>query len=110
MVKNMYTYIMANERPTLYAGVTNNLINRVEQHKQELIDGFTKRYHLHKLVYYDMIEGQEQAIIREKRIKDMDRKDKLKMIKKFNPGFKDLYGEIKEGIFRVSETILDKPE
>ncbi len=85
---------MANNRPTLYTGVTNNLVRRVWQHKKELIDGFTKKYHLHKLVYYEIVEGEVQAIIREKQIKDMDRIDKLNMIKKFNPELKDLYQTI----------------
>jgi putative endonuclease len=87
----MYVYIMANNRPTLYTGVSGDLIKRVWQHKQELAEGFTKKYHLHNLVYYEMIEGQLQAIIREKQIKDMNRIDKLNMIRKFNPDFIDLY-------------------
>jgi len=91
MPKVMYVYIMANKRPTLYTGVTDNLINRVYTHKYELIDGFTKRYHLHDLVYYEVIDGQLQAIIREKQIKDMNRSEKLEMIRQFNPLFKDLY-------------------
>ena len=94
MAKVMYVYIMANNRPTLYTGVTNNLIRRVYEHKNELADGFTKKYHLHNLVYYEIIDGQLQSIIREKQIKDMDRTNKLNMIKNFNPSFKDLYYEI----------------
>lgn len=99
MPKKMYVYIMANSRPTLYTGVTNDLVRRVYEHKQGLIEGFTKKYHLHKLVYYEVLEGQLEAIIREKQIKDMDRTDKVGMIKRFNPNFSDLY-----------ERILDKPE
>ncbi len=90
----MYTYIMANERPTLYTGVTNNVITRAYQHRNDMVDGFTKRYKLHKLVYYEVCEGQMEAIVREKQIKDMNRKEKLEMINKFNPNFKDLYPEI----------------
>lgn len=90
----MYVYIMANSRPTLYVGVTNNLIRRVYEHKEELVDGFTKKYHLHKLVYYEIIKGQMEAIIREKQIKDMNRIDKLQMIKEFNCNFEDLYKDL----------------
>ena len=85
---------MANERPTLYTGVTNNLIRRVWEHKNNLVKGFTKRYNLHKLVYYEVFDTIEQAIIREKQIKDMNRKVKLEMIGKFNPEFKDLYNSL----------------
>ena len=90
---------MANNRPTLYAGVTNNLIKRVYEHKNNLVKGFTSKYNLHKLVYYEYFDTIEQAIIREKQIKDLNRIDKLNLIQKFNPTFKDLY-----------DRILDKPE
>jgi len=90
---------MANERPTLYTGVTNNLIKRVHQHKHKVGSWFTSTYTLSKLVYYEYCESIEQAIIREKQIKDMNRKEKLTMIKKFNSELKDLYFQI-----------LDRPE
>ena len=63
----MYVYVMANARqtrPTLYTGVTNNLARRVEEHKQESIAGFTKKHHLHDLVYYELAEGSLNAIVR----------------------------------------------
>ncbi|MBI2196196.1 GIY-YIG nuclease family protein [Candidatus Daviesbacteria bacterium] len=90
----MYVYIMANSRPTIYTGVTSDLIRRVYEHKQGFIEGFTKKYHLYKLIYYEVVEGQMEAIIREKQIKDMNRVEKLEMIKKFNPDFQDLYPQI----------------
>jgi len=94
MKKGGYIYIMANLRPTLYAGVTNDLVRRVYQHKNNLVEGFTSKYNLHKLVYYETFNTVEQAIIREKQIKDMNRLDKLEMIRKFNPKLEDLYNKI----------------
>ena len=90
---------MANDRPTLYTGVTSNLVKRVYEHKNNLVEGFTAKYNIHKLVYYEVFDTIEQAIIKEKQIKDMNREDKLEMIRKFNHTFKDLYNQI-----------LDKPE
>ncbi len=87
---------MANERPTLYTGMTNNLVKRVWQHKNELADGFTKKYHLHKLVYYEAFNTAMEAIIREKQIKDMNRDQKLRMIKERNPTMSDLYDEMRQ--------------
>jgi len=89
---------MANNRPTLYVGVTSDLIKRVYEHKNNLILGFTAKYLCHKLVYYEVFEFIEQAIIREKQIKDLNREDKLRLIRKTNPTMKDL-----------SYTILDAP-
>ena len=94
MTKHGFVYIMANDRPTLYTGVTNNLVRRAYEHKSDKGSYFTLKYQLHKLVYYEILENIELAIIREKQIKDMNRKDKIEMIKKFNPDFKDLYGKI----------------
>lgn len=87
---------MANNRPTLYAGVTNNLVKRVYEHKNNLNEGFTSKYKLHSLVYYEALPSIELAIIREKQIKDMNRDDKIKLITKFNPNFEDLYNKIIE--------------
>lgn len=99
MSKQGFVYIMANDRPTLYTGVSSNLVQRIYQHKNNLVDGFTKKYQLHKLVYFEVLDTIQAAIIREKQIKDMNRNEKLEMIKKFNPTFEDLCGKI-----------LDKPE
>lgn len=85
---------MSNIRQTLYTGVTNDLIRRVYEHKNNLIEGFTKRHNLHLLVYYEYFDTIEQAIIREKQIKDMNRSDKLEMIRQLNPAFEDLYSKI----------------
>ncbi len=89
-----YVYIMSNDRPTLYVGVTSNLIKRVYEHKSHAVAGFTAKYNLCKLVYYEVHDTIKEAIIREKQIKDMNRSDKLDMIRKMNPEFKDLYDQI----------------
>lgn len=85
---------MANYRPTLYTGVTNNLVRRVFEHKIGKGGYFTSKYFLDKLVYFESLDTIELAIIREKQIKDMDRADKIEMIKKLNPNFEDLYEKI----------------
>ncbi len=94
MSKQMFVYIMANIRPTLYTGVTNNLIRRVFEHKNKMLKGFTHEYALNKLVYYEVVSGQREAIIREKQIKNMSREEKLNMIRNFNPKWDDLYGSL----------------
>lgn len=82
---------MTNNRPTPYTGVTNDLVRRVYEHKNHLMGGFSSKYNLNKLVYYEICGTIEEAIMREKQIKDMDRKDKLEMIRRFNPTLQDLY-------------------
>ena len=82
---------MSNDKETLYTGVTNNLIRRVYEHKNDTTLGFTSKYQLHKLVYYEVLDAIESAIVREKQIKDMNREEKLNMIRNFNPEFRDLY-------------------
>lgn len=85
---------MGNERPTLYVGVTENLVRRVWQHKEGVVEGFTKKYELKKLLYYEVFESIIEAIEREKQLKHWNRSWKLELIGKTNPVFKDLYGEI----------------
>ena len=92
MDKQPAVYILASQRNgTLYIGVTSNLIKRVWEHKNDLIDGFTKRYKVHRLVWYELHENVESAIIREKRLKNWKRKWKLELIESRNPDWNDLY-------------------
>ncbi len=87
-------YILASGRNgTLYIGVTSSLQNRVALHKQDLIEGFTKRYGVHRLVYYEMHETMAQAIQREKQLKKWNRAWKLRPIEQMNPEWNDLFDE-----------------
>ncbi len=90
-MKQPAIYIMANKRNgTLYTGVTSNLLQRDWQHKNEIVDGFTKRYECILLVYYEVCETMEQAILREKQIKGGSRAKKMALIESLNPDWKDL--------------------
>ena len=90
-----YTYILFNKRNgTLYIGVTSNLVKRVFEHKNKLADGFTKKYNIDKLAYYEVYDDIEEAIIREKKLKGASRKKKLELIEMNNPEWLDLYDEI----------------
>lgn len=85
-------YILASKRNgTLYTGITNHLQRRIWEHKQSAVDGFTKKYKVHMLVYYELHSDVIQAIAREKEIKKWRRIWKLKLIEKNNPDWKDLY-------------------
>ena len=93
--KQYFVYIMTNKiNTTLYTGVTNNLSRRVFEHKNKLVEGFTKKYNLDKLVYYELYTDIYEAIGREKQIKSGSRAKKIKLIKAMNPKWKDLYDGI----------------
>ena len=93
--KYYYVYVLANKpRGTTYVGVTSNLVQRVWQHKQEPVDGFTKRYGLKSLVWYEQHEDVQQAILREKQIKNWNRIWKIELIESGNPEWNDLYETI----------------
>jgi len=87
---NYYVYILTNKSNTLYIGITNDLIRRLYEHKNKLIAGFTKKYNIDKLIYYEVFDSPETAIQREKEIKSWTRKKKLELIKKINPNFEEL--------------------
>ncbi|OIO39757.1 MAG: GIY-YIG nuclease [Candidatus Omnitrophica bacterium CG1_02_46_14] len=94
-MKSYYVYILASERNgTIYVGVTSNLVKRIYEHKQDLTDGFTKRYKVHQLVYYEEIPDINSAITREKQLKAWKRKWKLMLIEKCNPNWEDLYNQL----------------
>ncbi len=95
-MKQPAVYILASARNgTLYLGVTSNLVQRVWQHKHNLVRGFTKKHRVHSLVYYELHDSMEAAILRERRMKRWNRAWKLKLIEKVNPRWKDLYDAIR---------------
>jgi len=95
MNKNFCIYILASKRNgTLYIGVISNLIKRIWQHKEGFADSFTKKYNVKRLVYYEQHDTAENAIHRERRLKEWKRKWKLELIEKFNPKWDDLYANI----------------
>ena len=95
MNKYSYVYIVTNKRNgTLYIGVTSNIVKRVYEHRKGFVDGFSKKYKLHMLVYYEQHLNIEAAITREKQLKKWNRLWKLKLIEGANPKWRDLYHEI----------------
>ena len=91
MVKGGYVYILASDRNgTLYIGVTSDLVKRIDQHRNKVVDGFTKKYEVTSLVWYEKHETIESAIQREKQMKKWKRLWKLREIEEINPGWKDL--------------------
>ena len=98
MIKNYYIYIITNKwNTTFYIGVTNDLVRRIYEHKKGLIEGFSKKYNLEKLIYYEESQNIESAIIREKQLKNWHRDWKINLIKKNNSDFKDLYPGLVKG-------------
>lgn len=93
--KNLYVYILAKERnSTFYVGITSNLMKRVWEHKNETADGFTKKYGVKNLVYYEIFNDPENAIKREKQLKKWNRPWKMRVIEEMNPKWEDLYDDI----------------
>ena len=90
MTKQFYVYIMTNKSHTLYTGVTNDLERRVYEHKQKLVAGFTAKYNIDRLVYYEATEDVNSAIYREKQIKGWLRAKKIALIESMNPKWTDL--------------------
>ena len=95
MEKQYYIYIMTNKNNTvLYTGVTNDLKRRIYEHKEKLVRGFSYKYNIDKVVYYEITENIEAAIEREKRIKGGSRQKKINLINSINPEWKDIYNEL----------------
>ena len=96
MNKKSAVYILASKRNgTLYVGVTSDLINRIWEHKNKAVEGFTEKYDVNRLVWYELHNSMGEAIKREKRIKKWDREWKLELIEDMNPRWQDLYDRIK---------------
>ena len=91
--RQYYVYIMTNHTGTLYTGVTNNLERRISEHKNKLLPGFTGRYNITRLAYYEAFSDIREAIAREKQIKGWLRAKKIALIESVNPGWKDLSEE-----------------
>jgi putative endonuclease len=91
-MENFYVYILASEKNgTLYVGITSDLIKRIYEHKNNIVKGFTEKYKVHKLVYYEECNDIYEAIQREKQVKRWYRKWKIELIENFNPEWEDLY-------------------
>ena len=91
-MKHYYVYVLTDRNNgVLYTGVTNNLIKRTYEHKKEVVEGFTKKYKLHKLVYFEQYRDVREALLREKQIKRWKRSWKIELIEKNNPVWEDLY-------------------
>jgi putative endonuclease len=95
MARKPAIYIMANKKNgTLYIGVTSDLIKRIWQHRMDFMEGFTKKYQVHLLVFFEFHETMKAAILREKQLKSWKRNWKLKIIERDNPNWRDLYDEL----------------
>ena len=93
--RHYFVYILASKYyGVLYIGVTNDLVRRTYEHQQGLVEGFTRRYHVHRLVYYEITTSVESAIQREKQLKKWNRAWKIRLIEQSNPQWKDLYSSI----------------
>ena|SRR5271157_2549344 len=96
-MNDYYVYIICSKRNgTMYTGVTSDLVKRIYEHKSNLVDGFSKKYDVHRLVWYESHATAEEAIIREKQIKKWSRRWKLNLIERDNPEWHDLYEDISE--------------
>jgi len=89
--RQYYVYILSNLSKTLYVGMTNDLLRRVYEHREKFVEGFTKKYNLHKLVYYEQTNDVNSALFRERQIKSWRREKKRALIESVNPKWEDLF-------------------
>jgi len=95
MTNQYYVYILTNKtNKVLYIGVTNDLTRRIYEHREKFVEGFTKKYNVDKLVYYEVCGDVEGAILREKQLKAGSRLKKIRLIESMNPGWRDLYEDL----------------
>jgi putative endonuclease len=94
MARHYYVYILSSKAGTIYIGVTGNLARRVEEHRQKLVPGFTRRYDITKLVYYEVADNPLSAIEREKQLKGWRRSKKVTLVESVNPEWRDLAGDL----------------
>jgi putative endonuclease len=92
--KQYYVYILTNRSRTLYIGVTSNLRKRIWEHKNKIVEGFTKKYHIDQLVYYEQTEDVMSALEREKQLKKWRREKKIWLIEQKNPSWRDLADDL----------------
>ena len=91
-MRQAYVYILASKRNgTIYIGVTSSLVKRIHEHRTQCVDGFSSKYHIHKLVYFEVCQDMSTAITREKQLKKWNRLWKMRLIEQFNPEWTDLY-------------------
>jgi len=95
-MKSYFVYILSTRNKVLYVGMTNNLSRRVFEHKQGLVDGFTKKYNVDRLVYFEILPNSETAIKREKQLKNWHRQWKINLVESKNKEWKDLYSEVED--------------
>jgi len=93
-MKQYFVYILTNNSKALYVGVTSNLKNRIWQHKNKIIKGFTEKYNIDKIIYFEQTGNVYSAIQREKQLKGWTRKKKIALFEKENPDWRDLYDEL----------------
>jgi putative endonuclease len=98
-MEGYFVYILAGRKKgELYVGMAKNLKRRVSEHKNDLRKGFTEKYKVKKLVYYEQCDGKKLAVLREKQLKKWNKSWKIRLIEKFNPGWKDLYSDLNSAI------------